>query len=68
MASDQVLLDVDVPQVMLVREKVRSNSGMWRTCGVLLAVALCAAAAVCFTLPKVRCVTTDMTLLYSIEC
>ncbi|KAK2864691.1 hypothetical protein Q7C36_003845 [Tachysurus vachellii] len=54
MASDQVLLDVDVPQVMLVREKVRSDSGMWRTCGVLLAVALCAAAAVCFTLLKTQ--------------
>ncbi|KAG7325829.1 hypothetical protein KOW79_010754 [Hemibagrus wyckioides] len=51
MVSDsQVVLDVDVPKVMLVREKAKSTSGIWRTCGVLLAVALCAAAAVCFAL------------------
>nr|AIL81467.1 tumor necrosis factor alpha 1 [Carassius carassius] len=30
----------------------RRTSGVWRVCGVLLAVALCAAAAVCFTLNK----------------
>ncbi|XP_018936088.1 tumor necrosis factor [Cyprinus carpio] len=37
-----------LPQVMVSRRK----SGVWRVCGVLLAVALCAAAAVCFTLNK----------------
>lgn len=65
MASDsQVVLDVDAPRVMLVRQKATSTSGIWRTCGVLLAVALCAAAAVCFTLNKVRFGNRDMTLLY----
>ncbi|XP_026798130.1 tumor necrosis factor a (TNF superfamily, member 2) [Pangasianodon hypophthalmus] len=55
MASDsQVVLDVDAPRVMIVREKAKSASGIWRTCGVLLAVALCAAAAVCFTLNKTQ--------------
>ncbi|KAI5621665.1 tumor necrosis factor, alpha [Silurus asotus] len=55
MASDsQVVLDVDAPRVMLVRKKAGSASGIWRTCGVLLAVALCAAAAVCFTQNKTQ--------------
>ncbi|XP_059366289.1 tumor necrosis factor-like [Carassius carassius] len=36
------------PQVTVSWRK----SGVWRVCGVLLAVALCAAAAVCFTLNK----------------
>lgn len=67
MASDsQVVLDVDAPRVTIVRDKATSASAIWRTCGVLLAVALCAAAAVCFTLNKVRCVNRDMTLLYSV--
>lgn len=65
MASDsQVVLDVDGPKVMIVREKATSASRVWRTCGVLLAVALCAAAAVCFTLNKVRILNRDVTLLY----
>ncbi|KAF5898097.1 tumor necrosis factor-like, partial [Clarias magur] len=55
MASDsQVVLDVDGPRVMIVREKATSASRVWRTCGVLLAVALCATAAVCFTLNKTQ--------------
>lgn len=67
MVSDsQVVLDVDVPKVMLVREKAKSTSGIWRTCGVLLAVALCATAAVCFALHQVRVVTVHMMLLYSV--
>nr|QJU71387.1 TNF2 [Carassius cuvieri x Carassius auratus red var.] len=37
-----------LPQVTVSRRK----SGVWRVCGVLLAVALCAAAAVCFTFNK----------------
>uniref|UniRef100_A0A673H8P9 Lymphotoxin-alpha n=2 Tax=Sinocyclocheilus rhinocerous TaxID=307959 RepID=A0A673H8P9_9TELE len=42
-----------LPQVMVSRRKAGSStSGVWRVCGVLLAVALCAAAAVCFTLNK----------------
>ncbi|XP_016141578.1 tumor necrosis factor a (TNF superfamily, member 2) [Sinocyclocheilus grahami] len=45
-----------LPQVMVSRRKASgggsSTSGVWRVCGVLLAVALCAAAAVCFTLNK----------------
>nr|QAB07502.1 TNF-alpha [Schizothorax prenanti] len=42
-----------LPQVMVSRRKVGSSkSGVWRVCGVLLTVALCAAAAVCFTLNK----------------
>uniref|UniRef100_A0A8C1N0Q9 Tumor necrosis factor n=1 Tax=Cyprinus carpio TaxID=7962 RepID=A0A8C1N0Q9_CYPCA len=42
-----------LPQVMVSRRKSGSSkSGVWRVCGVLLAVALCAAAAVCFTLNK----------------
>lgn len=68
MASDsQVVLDVDAPRVMLVRE-AKAKSGIWRTCAVLLAVALCTAAAVCFTQIKVRFVNRDLTLLYSTEC
>ncbi|KAF4100226.1 tumor necrosis factor a (TNF superfamily, member 2) [Onychostoma macrolepis] len=42
-----------LPQVMVSRRKAGSSkSGVWRVCGVLLTVALCAAAAVCFTLNK----------------
>nr|ASU63839.2 TNF-alpha [Gymnocypris eckloni] len=42
-----------LPQVMVSRRKVGSSkSCVWRVCGVLLIVALCAAAAVCFTLNK----------------
>lgn len=67
MASDsQVVLDVDTPRVMVVREKATSASGIWRTCGILLAMALCAAAAVCFSLNKVRCVKRDMTPPYNL--
>lgn len=67
MASDsQVVLDVDAPRVTIVRHKATSASAIWRTCGVLLAVALCAAAAVCFTLNKVRCVNRDVILIYSV--
>lgn len=42
-----------LPQVTVSRRKADSSkSGVWRVCGVLLTVALCAAAAVCFTLNK----------------
>ncbi|KAK2887179.1 hypothetical protein Q8A67_015407 [Cirrhinus molitorella] len=42
-----------LPQVMVSRKKHGSSkSGVWQVCGVLLGVALCAAAAVCFTLNK----------------
>ncbi|KAI2652683.1 Tumor necrosis factor [Labeo rohita] len=45
--------ELPLPQVMVSRRKPGSSrSGVWRVCGVLLAVALCAAAAVCFTLNK----------------
>ncbi|KAK7124816.1 hypothetical protein R3I94_019016 [Phoxinus phoxinus] len=38
---------------MVSRRKADSSkSGVWRVCGVFLAVTLCAAAAVCFTLNK----------------
>lgn len=68
MASDsQVVLDVDGPRVTIVREKASwSSSGVWRTCGVLLAVALCAAAAVCFSQNKVRRRNRDVTPLCSV--
>ncbi|XP_056335955.1 tumor necrosis factor a (TNF superfamily, member 2) [Danio aesculapii] len=55
-----VVLDVEngelpLPQVMVSRRKAGSSkSGVWRVFGVILAVGLCAAAAVCFTLNKTR--------------
>lgn len=58
--ASQVVLDLEkvtlpLPRVMVSRRKAgTSKSGVWRVCGALLAVALCAAAAVCFTLNKVR--------------
>lgn len=58
--ASQVVLDLEkvtlpLPRVMVPRRKAgTSKSGVWRVCGALLAVALCAAAAVCFTLNKVR--------------
>ncbi|TSK28267.1 Tumor necrosis factor [Bagarius yarrelli] len=53
-SNSQVVLDVDASQVMFVREKATSASRVWRMCGVLLATALCAAAAVCFTVNKTQ--------------
>nr|ADY80577.1 tumor necrosis factor alpha [Ctenopharyngodon idella] len=56
--ASQVVLDLEkvtlpLPRVMVSRRKAgTSKSGVWRVCGALLAVALCAAAAVCFTLNK----------------
>nr|WEM32074.1 tumor necrosis factor alpha [Mylopharyngodon piceus] len=56
--ASQVVLDLEegtlpLPRVMVSRRKAGSSkSGVWRVCGALLAVALCAAAAVCFTLNK----------------
>ncbi|XP_067281730.1 tumor necrosis factor a (TNF superfamily, member 2) [Pseudorasbora parva] len=56
--DSQVLLDLEegmlpLPKEMVSRRKADSSkSGVWRVCGVFLAVALCAAAAVCFTLHK----------------
>nr|ANA78340.1 tumor necrosis factor alpha [Megalobrama amblycephala] len=56
--ASQVVLDVEdgtllLPRVTLSRRKAGSSkSGVWRVCGALLSVALCAAAAVCFTLNK----------------
>ncbi|KAI7798481.1 tumor necrosis factor a (TNF superfamily, member 2) [Triplophysa rosa] len=49
--ESEVLLDIEqlLPQV---RRSGSSKSGIWRMCGALLAVALCAAAAVCFTFNK----------------
>nr|BAC77690.1 Tumor necrosis factor-3 alpha [Cyprinus carpio] len=42
-----------LPQEMVSRRNASSSkSAVWWVCGVLLAVALCAAAAVCFTLNK----------------
>lgn len=58
--ESRVFVDVEVeelplPQVMVSRRKAGSSkSGVWRVFGVILAVALCAAAAVCFTLNKVK--------------
>uniref|UniRef100_A0A8C1W6Y2 Tumor necrosis factor n=1 Tax=Cyprinus carpio TaxID=7962 RepID=A0A8C1W6Y2_CYPCA len=49
------LESLPLPQEMVSRRNASSSkSGVWRVCGVLLAVALCAAtaAAVCFTLNK----------------
>uniref|UniRef100_A0A673I2Y0 Lymphotoxin-alpha n=1 Tax=Sinocyclocheilus rhinocerous TaxID=307959 RepID=A0A673I2Y0_9TELE len=49
-----------LPEVIVSRRKASSSkSGVWRVCGVLLAVALCAAAAVCFTLNKQRLTLRD---------
>ncbi|XP_056110461.1 tumor necrosis factor a (TNF superfamily, member 2) [Rhinichthys klamathensis goyatoka] len=56
--DSQVLLGLEegtlpLPRVMVSRRKANSSkSGVWRVCGVFLAVTLCAAAAVCFTLNK----------------
>lgn len=59
--SSQVLLDLEEetlpsPRVMVSRRKAGTSKsgGVWRVCGVLLAVALCAAAAVCFMRNEVR--------------
>lgn len=58
--ESRVLLDLEegtlpLPTVMVSRRKANSTkSGVWRVCGVFLAVTLCAAAAVCFTYNKVR--------------
>lgn len=53
--DSEILLDIEdkelSPQVTL---SPRRNSGILRICGALLAVALCAAAAVCFTINKVK--------------
>ncbi|KAL6457526.1 hypothetical protein MHYP_G00344890 [Metynnis hypsauchen] len=56
MSSDkQVVLDVDLAQVMVSREKVSSAwSGRWRLVMALMAVALCTAAAVFFTFNKTQ--------------
>ncbi|XP_077052564.1 tumor necrosis factor a (TNF superfamily, member 2) [Siphateles boraxobius] len=56
--DSQVLLGLEegtlpLPRAMVSRRKAGSSkSGVWRVCGVFLAVTLCAAAAVCFTLNK----------------
>ncbi|XP_051992415.1 tumor necrosis factor-like [Xyrauchen texanus] len=56
--ENQILLDLEdgvlpVPQVMVSRRKAGSlKSSILQVCGALLAVALCAAAAVCFTYIK----------------
>ncbi|XDV34588.1 hypothetical protein PO909_004735 [Leuciscus waleckii] len=53
--ESQVLLNLEegtlpLPRVMVSRRNANSTkSGVWRVCGVFLAVTLCAAAAVCFT-------------------
>jgi len=58
--DSEVLLGLEegtlpLPRVMVSRRKADSSkSSNWRVCGVFLAVTLCAAAAVCFTLNKVR--------------
>ncbi|XP_036421532.1 tumor necrosis factor a (TNF superfamily, member 2) [Colossoma macropomum] len=54
MSTDkQIVLDVDLAQVMVSREKSSSAwSGRWRLVMALLAVALCTAAAVFFTFNK----------------
>ncbi|KAL7830189.1 hypothetical protein SRHO_G00313160 [Serrasalmus rhombeus] len=56
MSSDkQVVLDVDLAQVTVSREKAPSAwSGRWRLVMALLAVALCTAAAVFFTFDKTQ--------------
>lgn len=57
--------ELPLPQVMVSRRKPGSSrSGVWRVCGVLLAVALCAAAAVCFTLNKVTILTYTVNMLF----
>ncbi|KAA0710623.1 Tumor necrosis factor TNF-alpha [Triplophysa tibetana] len=45
------MLDIEQP-LPVVRRSGSSKSGIWRMCGALLAVALCAAGAVCFTSNK----------------
>ncbi|XP_062841387.1 tumor necrosis factor a (TNF superfamily, member 2) [Trichomycterus rosablanca] len=55
MDSDKmVVLDMDGPRVTVSREKVASGPGWWRSCGVLLLVALCTAAAVCFSVSRIQ--------------
>ncbi|XP_043072980.1 tumor necrosis factor a (TNF superfamily, member 2) [Puntigrus tetrazona] len=43
---------VEEGEPLLPQVKVSRRTAVWRVCGVLLAVALCAAATVCFTLNK----------------
>ncbi|XP_065150504.1 tumor necrosis factor a (TNF superfamily, member 2) [Paramisgurnus dabryanus] len=49
--DSEILLDIEDKELS-PRRNYSSKSGMWRICGALLAVALCAAAAVCFTFNK----------------
>ncbi|XP_055075840.2 tumor necrosis factor a (TNF superfamily, member 2) [Misgurnus anguillicaudatus] len=49
--DSEILLDIEDKEVS-PRRNSSSKSGIWRICGALLAVALCAAAAVCFTFNK----------------
>ncbi len=68
MDLESQFLEEGAPQVMVSRRKVASSkSGVWRVCGVLLTVALCAAGAVCFTLNKVTILTKTYHYKYAIS-